>query len=61
MIRISDCRKNDIVKRCALYRNAMLCLFFIFFSCLICEGLWAQSPVYKNYTVNDGLPSQVVY
>lgn len=43
------------------YIGMLCCAYFLFFSCLICEGLWAQSPVYKNYTVNDGLPSQVVY
>ncbi|HUM47113.1 MAG TPA: two-component regulator propeller domain-containing protein, partial [Chitinophagales bacterium] len=28
---------------------------------LITGNAYSQSPVYKNYTVNDGLPSQVVY
>ncbi|MEO6168251.1 MAG: two-component regulator propeller domain-containing protein, partial [Chitinophagales bacterium] len=28
---------------------------------IIAERSHAQTPVYKNYTVNDGLPSQVVY
>lgn len=28
---------------------------------LLNKQVYSQSPVYKNYTVNDGLPSQVVY
>lgn len=28
---------------------------------LLNKQIYSQSPVYKNYTVNDGLPSQVVY
>src|SRR4030095_10622862 len=39
-----------------------LLISFLFLRILILSyNSFGQSPVYKNYTVNDGLPSQVVY
>ncbi len=44
-----------------LSRNRIMRVYLIFSFILMSEVLLAQSPVYRNYTVNDGLPSQVVY